>query len=240
MPLATLIFVAKLIFCSLSSSMCRLWPWFSLFLCAADYADLAQPELRALYELVGTLNVWVPINKTHHAQDKCKLDGYNTRLNPSLFSASAVFIHFFNVFFQVFGFNNSALDTSKANNSVEYIWYLISEHKWKERSLKEQTHCHTRWQGTDICQAMSVERYSSSDICLDCLALDQKKKKATAALLSHELEPNACAQLCSAIFFTSLNISYACTFTPREPPQKIKSQLVYAVFDHRWTAAAVH
>ena len=26
------------------------------------YADLAQPVLRALYELVGTLNVWVPIN----------------------------------------------------------------------------------------------------------------------------------------------------------------------------------
>jgi hypothetical protein len=26
------------------------------------YADLAQPELRDLYELVGTLNMWVPIS----------------------------------------------------------------------------------------------------------------------------------------------------------------------------------
>jgi hypothetical protein len=26
------------------------------------YADLAQPELRDLYELVGTLNIWVSIN----------------------------------------------------------------------------------------------------------------------------------------------------------------------------------
>ena len=27
-----------------------------------QYADLAQSEMRPLYDLVGTLNVWMPIN----------------------------------------------------------------------------------------------------------------------------------------------------------------------------------
>ncbi len=38
-----------------------------------QYADLAQPEIRASCELVGTLNVWVPINTPINQSTKMRL-----------------------------------------------------------------------------------------------------------------------------------------------------------------------
>ncbi len=145
MPLATLIFVAKLIFFSWSSSMCRLWPRFSLLqsvCCTLCRSSSAQTE--GLVWACRDTKCFSANKQNTPFSRQCKLDVYNTHLNPSLFSAYAVFLRFFSdfVFKSMYSIIQPRMQAKQTKAwSISSIWYLsTSERKQVWRSKHTLSH----------------------------------------------------------------------------------------------------